>query len=68
MSTYTINYSRIDKPSTPNGTVVISYGQQEALPKQTYTKFYMNEANRVPVDEFWTRFIGPKFAKHLRFI
>ena len=68
MSAYTINYSRLDKPSTPGGQVVISYGKQDALPKQTYTKFYMNEANRVPVDEFWTRFIGPKFAKHLRFI
>jgi hypothetical protein len=68
MATYSINYAKIDKPSTPDGQVVISYGQQDALPKQTYTKFYLNETNRVPVDEFWTRFIGPKFAKHLRFI
>lgn len=68
MSSYSINYAKIDKPSTPNGKVVLSYGKQDAMPKQTYTKFYMNEANRVPLDEFWTRFIGPKFAKHQRFI
>lgn len=65
MSAYTINYSRINMNE---GTLDISYGKLEALPKQTYTKFYMNESNRVPVDEFWTRFIGPKFAKHMRFI
>jgi hypothetical protein len=68
MATYPINFAKLDKPSIQNGQVVISYGQQDAMPKQTYTKFYLNEANRVPVDEFWTRFIGPKFAKHLRFI
>ncbi len=68
MSSYSINYAKIDKPSTPNGKVVLSYGKQDAMPKQTYTKFYMNEANHVPLDEFWTRFIGPKFAKYLRFI
>ena len=67
MSAYTINYAKID---IANGakTLDISYGKQDALPKQTYTKFYLNDANRVPVDEFWTRFIGPKFAKYLRFI
>jgi len=67
MSAYTINYARIDTHKGTN-SLDISYGKQEALPKQTYTKFYMNETNRVPVDEFWTRFIGPKLAKHLRFI
>ena len=67
MAAYTINYARIDL-NKENKTLDISYGKQDALPKQTYTKFYMNEANRIPVDEFWTRFIGPKFAKHLRFI
>lgn len=58
---YPINYCKVF------GVSEIETGSQEILPKQTYTKFYLNENTKIPQDEFMTRFIAPKFGK-LKFV